>query len=48
MGEVIHKTPILFDVTRKLARSNIITIRKIFDDDRREKREESSLRKSQQ
>ena len=40
MGEVIPKAPVLMDVTRKLERSNIITIRKIIDEERREKREE--------
>ena len=36
MGEVVHKAPILFDVTSIWARSNILTIRKNFDEERRE------------
>ena len=35
-GEVIHKAPILFAAMRNLEGPNIITIRKIFDEERRE------------
>ena len=38
MGEVIHKAPVLFDGTRKWERTNIIIVREIFDEGRREKR----------